>query len=293
MACENPLTAYRPAEGGKLSFSRTAPKDGRAYTTIQLPCQQCILCREEQARQWAVRIAQEATLHLHNSFVTFTLDEEHIPLDHSLNYKLHMQPMWKRLRKNLGPLRYYAVGEYGDKTQRPHYHACIFGHSFTEGRKIIRRQPTLLWSNEVLEKAWGLGQVAIGTLNYETARYTASYVTKKLRTKQTYVKVDEKTGELIALEQPRAYMSLNPAIARTWLEKWGNNVFTHDQVIINGKAQKPPKYYDRWLEKKSKIAHQIMKEERKKKHEKQSKNQNAHARAEIARARAKTKIKSI
>lgn len=259
---------------------------------IEIPCGTCILCREEQARQWAVRIAQESTLHLENSFVTFTLTNDNIPPDGGLNYILHMQPMWKRLRKNLGPLRYYAVGEYGDKTQRPHYHACIFGHAFTERRQILRRNPTLLWTSQALEKAWGLGNVSVGALNYETARYTASYVTKKLRSKQEYVRVDEKTGELIALEQPRAYMSLNPAIGKDWLELWGHRVYEQDKVVINGRPQKPPKYYDKWLEKKSPIAIQMVKEEREKKNKKKGK-QDSRARAEIARAHVKKKSKQI
>jgi len=76
MPCEAPIPAYRPAIGGPLKFSY--PKDGRAYTPIQIPCATCILCREEQARQWAVRITHEAQAYIENSFVTLSYSDEHL-----------------------------------------------------------------------------------------------------------------------------------------------------------------------------------------------------------------------
>lgn len=290
MSCEKPITAFRPATGGPIRFGKAAPLDGRAYITIALPCGTCILCREEQARQWAVRITHEATLHIQNAFITLTYADEHIPEYNSLAYKKDMQRFWKRLRHHHGKLRYYAVGEYGDRTNRPHYHACVFGMAFTTNRTILRTTPTLLWTSPELEEAWGLGHVSVGALTTQTARYTASYVTKKLRSKQQYVRIDEKTGELIPLEQPRAYAS--KGIASEWLERYGNQVYTHDHVVIEGRPQKPPKYYDRWLEKRSEIAMQMIKEGRIEK-EKKRIGQDTHARAEIARARVKTKPKKI
>lgn len=286
------MDAYRPASGGSLTFKR--PHNGQAgvdYHKLQIPCGQCILCRLEHARQWAVRITHEATKHEANSFVTLTYDDNNIPKHGSLEYA-HLQKFWKRLRKTLGKIRYYAVGEYGDTTLRPHYHACIFGHAFTEQRTILRQQPTLLWTNPMLENAWGMGHVSVGALTFESAQYTASYVTKKLNNKKKYVRVDEETGELIALVQPRAFMSLKPAIGRTWLDTYGNQVYAHDQVVINGRAQKPPKYYDRWLEQRSEIALDLIKEQRQKKGTKLTREE-AHARARNAHARAKMKSKSI
>jgi len=290
MACERPITAYRPANGGPVRFGVAAPKDGNAYITTALPCGTCILCREEQARQWAVRIMHEASLHIENAFITLTYADEHLPEFNSLAYKKDMQRFWKRLRHHLGKLRFYAVGEYGDASLRPHYHACLFGHAFADSsRRILRETPTLLWTHPLLEEVWGLGHVSVGALTTQTARYTASYVTKKLRAKQQYVRIDEETGELVALEQPRAYAS--KGIASEWLERYGNQVYVKDQVVIDGRPQKPPKYYDRWLEKRSKLALEMIKEQRIEKAKDRPKN--AHARAEIARARAKNKSKSV
>jgi len=238
-----------------------------------------------------VRITHEATLHECNAFVTLTYSDENLPAHNSLNYK-HLQNFWKRLRKEVGELRYYAVGEYGDETNRPHYHACIFGHDWTEGRTILRATPSLLWTHPQLEAVWGLGMVSIGALTYETAQYTASYVTKKLNNKRRYVRLEEETGELVPLTQPRAFMSLRPAIGREWLASWGTNVYDHDHVVINGRPQKPPKYYDRWLEKENPAKLEAIKADRKANATVYTEEQN-RARARNAHARAREKSKTL
>lgn len=286
MPCEEPLEAMQPVNGGALRFQRGAPRDGKAYKRIQIPCGTCILCREEQARQWAVRIAHEATRWPESSFITLTYSDENLPADNGLNYD-DLQRFWKRLRKKIGKLRYYAVGEYGDKTLRPHYHACIFGHAFTEKRIIIRKTPTFLWTSPELEKAWALGQVSVGALTYETARYCAGYVTKKLISHQQYVRTDEQTGELIRLQQPRPFMSRN--IAQAWWEEWNPGVRNHDWVIINGRKQKPPKAYDRWLGEVAREEMEKIKKERVERMERlttaqtRARARNAHAHAQRAR----------
>lgn len=287
MPCKAPIEAYRPANGGPVKFS--PPTDGRAYIKIELPCGYCLLCREEQARQQAIRITHEASLWLENSFITATYDKEHLPEHNSLQYE-DLVKFWKRLRKQIGKLRYYAVGEYGDKTNRPHYHACIFGHAFTAHRIIIQTEPYLLWKCPQLDDAWGLGHVTVGALNFQTARYTASYVTKKLRSKQKYVRVDQETGELLELVQPKAFMSRN--LAKAWWLQWGRQVEENDYVVIDGKTQKPPKAYDKWLKEKDEKKMEKIKERRREKAEKQTKAQT-HARAKNARARANMKKKTI
>ncbi|QXP08153.1 MAG: replication initiator protein [Arizlama microvirus] len=254
-----------------------------------MPCGYCILCRQEQARQQAVRIVHEAQLHEHSSFITLTYADKHLPQHGSLNYD-HLVKFWKRLRKKEGKLRYYAVGEYGDKSLRAHYHACVFGRAFTEGRIIIRTTPTLLWTTPALEAAWGLGNVSVGALTFQTARYTASYVTKKLRRKQKYVRVDETTGELIHLEQPRSFMSRN--LGKEWWHLYGHQISDHDYVVIEGKKQKPPAAYDRWLGEVNETKLEEIKSKRKEKAESLSEEQT-RARARNAHAHAESKSKSI
>ncbi|AXH77964.1 MAG: replication initiator protein [Microviridae sp.] len=290
MPCESPIRAYRPATGGPLLF--TAPDPNRSpqiYQALDIPCGNCILCKEEHARQWAVRIAHEATLHEANSFLTLTYTNEQMPRHNSLDYS-HLQKFWKRLRKQIGELAYYAVGEYGDNTLRPHYHACIFGHDFTEGSIIVAEEPHRLWENPWLNTAWGHGRVTIGQLNYKTARYTASYVTKKLKSTQQYVRMDDETGELIRVTQPRAFMSRN--IGKEWWLRYGAHTTAHDFVVIDGAKQKPPKAYDKWLGEVNPAKLEQIKENRKEKTQQLTPNEN-HARARNAHARVHKKSKKV
>lgn len=290
MPCAKPIRAYRAATGGPLQFKAPNP-NARAttYTALDIPCGYCRLCREEQARQTAVRITHEAQLWDVSSFITATYNDAHIPPHGSLDYS-HLVNFWKRLRKNIGPMRYYAVGEYGDQTLRPHYHACIFGHAFTQNRIIVQEDPYLLWESQELTELWGLGRVRVGALTFETARYTASYVTKKLKSKQQYVRTDEETGELIPLVQPRAFMSRN--LGREWWLKYGHQLKDHDQVVINGKPQKPPRAYDKWLKDIDETKMEEIKQNRKEQATQSTPAQN-RARARNAHAHARRKKRTV
>lgn len=131
-------------------------------------CGQCQPCRINRRRLWTHRLLLEARLHEFSSFWTLTYDEDHFPADGSLRPK-HTQDWLKRLRKHLGPtrpIRYYLVGEYGDETWRPHYHAALFGVSRFESDSV--------------SCTWGLGFSYGGDLTPESAQYIAGYVTKKM-----------------------------------------------------------------------------------------------------------------
>lgn len=294
--CEKARGAWQNLDGGPLHFGSGRPVPG-AWKRIAVPCGTCILCRQEQARQWAVRLTHEATLTDRNCFITLTYDQAHLPPDGGLRYA-DLVKFWKRMRKQLGGLRYFAVGEYGDQTLRPHYHACLFGEDFLDGAIYTRTGTHPLWTNLAVQRCWGLGQVAIGSLTFETARYTASYVQKKLNAKQTYVRTDEETGELIPLEQPRAFMSRN--LARDWWNQWKQGVIDHDYVVINATRGKPPKAYDRWLSEQDEEKIIKIKEQRIARRNEQERGKNRttlqhgmHARALNAHARTKSKSKSV
>lgn len=288
MPCAAPITAYRPTNGGAVFFKRP---QHTTYTEMQLPCGYCILCREEQSRQWAVRIHHETQCHQANCFVTLTYRDECLPEYGSLNYS-HLHLWWRKMRRRFPGVRKYAVGEYGDKSDRPHYHVCVFGEAFLENRIVMREQPHLLWTSPLANELWGLGNVMVGDLNYQTAQYTAGYMAKKLVKGKQYVRVDEQTGELIPLVQPRAFMSKHPAIGGTWLERYGDQVYAHDRVVIAGRPQKPPRFYDRWLHGRSEIALGMIQERRKAKAKPLSEDQR-RARARNARARAERRSKKL
>jgi len=97
---------------------------------ITVPCGHCLGCRTDQARQWAVRLTHEQQTSKFAWFVTLTYAET--PLNGSLDPK-DTQLFIKRLRRKYKTrISYYLCGEYGETTQRPHYHLCVFGHAFKD-----------------------------------------------------------------------------------------------------------------------------------------------------------------
>lgn len=141
---------------------------------VPFGCGQCLPCRINKRRQWMWRQFFESLVHEENCFVTLTYAPEKLPVDGSLCPR-DLQLWLKRCRKAVHPLRfrYFAVGEYGDGTERAHYHASLFGVSgFTViGNKLF---------SKIAEETWGLGHVMVAEFNEKTAQYVAGYTTKKL-----------------------------------------------------------------------------------------------------------------
>lgn len=156
------------------------------------PCGQCMPCRVNRRREWTHRIMLEKNLHPVSCFVTLTYEEKHLPMSAS-GYptlsRLHLQLWLKRFRVEIAPLkiRFYACGEYGEKTQRPHYHLALFNFPMCmAGRTIrdVRTNRPMAWKCcsvcQVIYKTWGMGDVDVGELTTESAQYVAQYVTKKM-----------------------------------------------------------------------------------------------------------------
>lgn len=74
MPCYHPMTAWQRTDGEVVFAER-----GSIQRQLTLPCGQCVGCRLERSRQWAVRILHEAKIHKHNCFLTLTYDDEHLP----------------------------------------------------------------------------------------------------------------------------------------------------------------------------------------------------------------------
>jgi len=240
MPCYSPITAYYSKEmneNGKrpLTFNPTHANTG---IQLNLPCGQCIGCKLEKSRQWAMRCVHEAQLHDQNAFVTLTYDENNIPPGGTL-VPTDLQLFLKRLRKAQGPgIRFYASGEYGTLTQRPHYHAILFNTSFDDMR-LYKTTPTgeRLYTSAKLAKLRSDGNHTIGAVTFESAAYVARYVVKKI------------TGELAEQHYNGRHpefsrMSRRPGVGSAWIEKFHKQTYTHDKVVMRGQEVRPPKYYD-------------------------------------------------
>ena len=136
-------------------------------------CGQCLPCRINRRRIWQARLVLESLMHEHSAFVTLTYDEENLPKDNSLNPK-EFQKWIKRLRKEYSPkkLRYFGVGEYGDKSDRPHYHAILYGvEPCWKGQSMFDKEGQCCPPCDRISKTWGKGLVFIGTVTPDSAGY--------------------------------------------------------------------------------------------------------------------------
>ncbi len=263
MACTRPLHGYK-APGGKVSFS---PKEG--YTdlpSVTVKCGQCLGCRLERKRAWAIRAVHEAQMHEDNSFLTLTYDDEHLPKDGSINVR-HWQLFAKRLRKQKGPFRFLHCGEYGEANKRPHYHACIFGHDFSGDRTMhTQKGGHPLWISGELSELWSNGFCTIGSLSFDSAAYVAGYCVKKATgnaAKESLERVNGETGEVKMVKAEYATMSRRPGLGYTWFQKYKSDVYPEDVVIQKGRVFRPPAYYDTLLEKEDPEMWQRIQEKRK------------------------------
>lgn len=140
-------------------------------------------CRFNRRRVWMHRIILEASENEKNAFVTLTYRDDRVPDGGSLDPK-HLQGFLKRLRSAVAPstFRFFAVGEYGDVSERPHYHAGLFGFpgcAYGQSRYSLRVIDCCYWCDLVRDK-WGRGHTYCGSLEADSAGYLAGYVTKKM-----------------------------------------------------------------------------------------------------------------
>lgn len=238
-------------------------KDGHHDRPMVVPCGQCSGCRYEQARQWAVRCVHEGQLHDANCFITLTFNAgAMVRRGHTSVAVRDLQSFWKRLRKRLEPVRikYLCSSEYGDDNGRPHYHAVVFGWYPADAVYwMTSKSGERLYRSATLEKAWtcpdtGLsyGFSSVGALTFQSAQYVAKYVMKKARG------ISEKNGNSMMravlhsdgrIEARRnEFSSSSNGIGEGWFERYKAEYYLHDSVVVDGREQKLPRYYDRKME---------------------------------------------
>ncbi|QGH72132.1 MAG: replication associated protein [Microviridae sp. ctYqV29] len=156
--------------------------DGKA-----LPCGRCLCCSINRRRLWTHRLMLEAKVCIATSFLTLTYRDESVPRlkDGSQSLcKKHLQDWLKRFRKRTSPMRwrFYGIGEYGDATQRPHYHVALFGQVSCEyGRsRYSKVQKNCCEFCDTVRDTWGHGLIDCGELNAQSAAYICGYVLKKM-----------------------------------------------------------------------------------------------------------------
>lgn len=147
-------------------------------------CGRCLWCRIQRRREWTLRLQFESEQYKDKWFITLTYDEANNP---RTLVKKDLQLFIKRLRKHCESkkVRYYAVGEYGDETARPHYHAIIFGPDEAD-LKAYYVHYLQKYQSKLLTEIWPYGLHDLGSVTVESIQYVAGYVHKKLYGKDKY-----------------------------------------------------------------------------------------------------------
>lgn len=236
MACYHPMPAYRGEDGSVKLW----PPLGRE--NLSLPCGKCIGCRTDRATMWARRCSHEASLWPHNVFVTLTYDDDHLPKDGQLVPK-DLSLFIKRLRKYVdgngggvdrsggGRIRFFACGEYGERSERPHYHALFFNLGFTSGYQVGKD----LFESPVLHRLWTYGAHKYGVATPAAASYIAQYNLKK---------IGSGGFDSDGVERPAPFlrMSLRPAIGSGWLDGYREDL-KMGYLVVDGRRVAIPRAY--------------------------------------------------
>lgn len=263
MKCTDPRTVGFQSDGKTICWS---PKlYSKEYAPFQLPCGQCLSCRLDFARSWAIRCVHEAQMYENNCFITLTYDDDHLG-DGRLHYRdfqLFMKRLrkriftdflksfgeenWKLLSKEERKVHYdriaigcFVTGEYGDLKKRPHWHACVFNWCpFDAIYKYSNHRGDKSYSSEILQSLWGSGTAEFGSLTFESAGYCARYAAKKL--------VHGNDGHQF---EPISKRSCRQAIGKKWIERFWPDVFNYGSLILaSGATSSIPRYYEKWLQK--------------------------------------------
>ena len=229
---------------------------------FRVPCGKCLPCQKKRRSEWSLRLEHEYLFSESALFITLTYADAHIPTVRkrfentykgkyvSTSYikiptlnKKHVQDYIKRLRnehvkyvtKTLGcskkevklrsrPLRYYAVGEYGSKTRRPHYHLILFNMD-VDNIAPVKNQ-------------WKYGMSDVGTVTAASINYVTKYMFKQFNRK-----TDKRTP-------PFSLMSKKPIIGHDYIQNYGVHHIESESLEVrdqNGHVRRLPKAYLRRL----------------------------------------------
>lgn len=236
MRCTAPYSVGFKADGKTLAFSER--DSSKEFAGFQVPCRKCISCRLEHARSRAVRCVHESLMHDENCFITLTYDDDHVGSGRLR--RRDWETFFKRLRRKVDyPISVFGVGEYGEATKRPHWHACIFGWQPEDAvYKYTTDLQHKVWSSEFLNERWGQGECEFGSVTFESAGYCARYSAKKL------VHGRDQDHDF----QPIPVFSTRYATGKSFLENFHMDIFGYGYCTLpNGMRSGIPRYYEAWF----------------------------------------------
>jgi hypothetical protein len=201
-----------------------------------VPCGLCVECRNKLRNEWTARLHIEHKHARYSEFTTLTYSDENLVYDseNPTLYKPDLQNFMKRLRRrNEGnKIRFYGIGEYGDKFGRPHYHLLLFSN----------------FPIKHVEKAWGKGNVHRDDVTPASIHYCTGYIRKQLHhelVEKAKARANGETWEPVR-QSPFSLMSTRPSIGYQYITY--KNYRYHitnmkNTMFINGRDVPLPRYY--------------------------------------------------
>ena len=252
---------YRKIVG---SYDPILEDEYRLADPIAVPCGNCIGCRMDHSRRWADRMMLELDHTGKGVFVTLTYNDENLPDKRTL-VKKDFQDFMKRLRSRKEfentEIRFYACGEYGSKTFRPHYHVILFGIDLDSfgPRKFLSKnelgQPH--YTSKLLEEIWSKGFVVITEVSWNTFAYVSRYVLKKLNGPMSEIYED------LDILPEFSLMSRRPGIGAYYMDDH-KDWLEHNKYFLKGHEISMPELFLKSLELTNPELYDKMKRDRKK-----------------------------
>jgi len=262
MPCYAPLKGYKDYSSGGLTFDKK-----KGSQTLEVACGQCLGCRVDHRLMWSIRIVHESCMFENNSWATLTYrnpdqcNEQQFKNRHFIPEKpsltpSHVSDFIRSLRKanKDHKIRYFYCGEYGE-LGRPHYHICLFNHSFNDQYMWKDDEGVYTYTSKELQGHWPWGFTTCSELTLDNAAYTAGYCFKKItgkRAEEHYLRCDE-YGEAYWLMPEYIRMSTGrgkpSGLGAKFYEKFRSDIFPSDQSPVPGYGQRElvPRYYQNIL----------------------------------------------
>lgn len=247
-------------------------------------CGQCLHCRIHKRREKVARFILESWNYDIKEclFVTLTYDESHLPLDYVcpstgeffaspggvLNprqFQLFCERLRERCRRRGIKIRYFGVGEYGEKTARPHYHMLIFGLSLDKSY-LVRDCWIDVDTKEPLCDPARL-DIQIPRSEHDVASYCSGYVVKKM-TKPDDPRLEGRYPEFFRSSKGVGISGvdvlvhmLSSSSAREYIS---DNLDIPRSFTVNGKSYPIDRYLRSKILERLEITDEVMEEGRKK-----------------------------
>lgn len=210
-----------------------------------VPCSRCAACIRRRVAGWSFRLMQEFKVSNSAHFITLTYSNAHVPVTRNKLLSLDkrdVQLFLKRLRKahmfsyrlsnyktvstihpGEKPLKYFLCGEYGENTERPHYHMILFNAN-----------------QDLIQPAWPKGGVHYGEVTEASITYTLKYMQKQTSFPYDHGEMEDRLKQFSLMSKGLGKSYLSNAVRKYHLSDVTNNVFcTRD----GGEKIAMPRYF--------------------------------------------------